>query len=109
MKYNGLMSLAAQAMIYFNAKTKLYGHVVGDRAYTDPKPGTLEEKLHRALEDLYSGALDNELMGVVEEPQAIAGPPAALPQNPEPQRRGPGRPRKPENGQQQNGERHDRQ
>ncbi len=87
MEYRGFFPLCAEFMVRFHARSCLMGSLVGMRALSDPGPGTLEEKLNRAMQALFNGELDSPVIDA-PTPRVIEAVPG------EPVRRGPGRPPK---------------
>lgn len=96
MDYRGFIPTCLEFMVRFQARSAMYGGLVGMRALSDPGPGTMEDKLNRAMEALFNGELDTTALGSSPQPRVIEAAPS------EPERRKPGRP--PKDRSQQNGQ-----
>jgi hypothetical protein len=86
MEYRGLAQTYHELMIRLHTRSIVIGTHISASVLTDPRPGTIDEKISRAMEEYFSGTLSVPAIGTAAAAQVIEAA--------EPARRGPGRPRK---------------
>src|SRR2546430_1796372 len=115
MKYRGLIPTGYELLVKIFAGAAYDGTSAGFSAFMDRRPGTREEKLNRAVEEVLGGLADQPVIEATVTPPALNGQQPQRPQQQRPpqqqqpqqqqqpnhqqqpgeqQRRGPGRPRK---------------
>lgn len=90
MEYRGLIPTFFELMVRSHAKSFVIGAQIGATVMADETPGTIEDKLNRAMEAYFVGGGQERPLGSAESSRVIG--------QAEPVKRGPGRPRKDQTG-----------